>query len=174
MIHTNGGDQPDYDSFNRQIFFSQSFASPPKLCVWIQEFEWHSTEFLSIKCSAADITSHSFNLKIESWANRRFKNARVQYLAYSAEDDGKRVKTGRYTIARPHKEVNNQYEFYGQPFKNTPKTFIAIAYMNFNGNRNLRFRCSANAPNKMELACSYGTWWDSDMYQAEVQWIAIE
>jgi hypothetical protein len=174
MIHTYGGNRADYDTFNQQVFFSQSFASPPIVCVWIQEFEWHGMDFMSIKCGAFDITSHSFNLKIDSWASRRFKNARVQYIAYPAEENGKRVKSGRNTVVRSQREVVNRAPFYGQPFKNQPKTFIAISEMDFSCGRNLRFRCSANAPNNKELEWTYGTWGDTDMDHAEVQWIAIE
>lgn len=174
MIHTYGGGRADYDSYTQHVFFSQSFASPPKVCIWIQEFEWYGGDFLSMKCFAVDVNCHSFHLKIDSWAGRRFKNARVQYLAYPAEEDGKRVKSGRNTVVRSQKELTHRYPFYGQPFQNTPSTFIAISEMDFNGNRNLRLRCSANAPNNRELEWSYGTWDNSDMDHAEVQWIAIE
>jgi hypothetical protein len=173
-IHTYGGDQAEYENFNQQVFFSQSFASPPIVCVWFQEFEWHSKGFISIKCGATEITSNSFNLKIDSWANRKFKNARVQYIAYPAEENGKRVKSGRNTVVHPEREVVKRVPFYGQPFNNQPKTFIAISELDFSGSRNLRFRCSAIAPNNKELDLSYGTWWDTEMHHAEAQWIAIE
>lgn len=173
-VHTYGGDQAEYENFHRQVYFNQSFDSPPIVCVWIQGFEWHGMNFMSIKCGADDITSHSFNLKIDSCLHRRFKNARVQYLAYPAEEDGKRVKSGRSTVIRSEKEVVNPALFYGQPFKNQPKTFIAISEMDFSCSRNLRFQCSAKALNNKELELAYGTWHDSDMDHAEVQWIAIE
>lgn len=174
MTNTYGAARPEYDNYSEHIFFSQSFDSPPKVCVWIQEFEWYGMDFMSIKCYAADVTANSFHLKIESWANRRFKNARVQYLAYPAEEDGRRVKSGRNIVVRSQKEVTNRAPFYGQPFKNTPKTFIAISEMDFGCDFNLRFHCSANAPNNRELEWNYGTWDDTNMDHGEVQWIAIE
>ena len=97
----------------------------------------------------------------------------MQYLAYPAEEDGKRVKSGRNTVVRSQTVVKRA-PFYGQPFKNQPKTFIAISEMDFSLHRNLRLRCSAIALNNKELEWSSGTWFDSDMRHAEVQWIAIE
>jgi hypothetical protein len=160
----------------QQVFFSQSFASPPKIAVWFQEFYYPNGGFLSMKCRASDITAHSFHLHVESWANRTFGQARVQYLAYPSEEDGKRVRADRTGVNRGHGSngSRNQAPFYNQPFKNTPATFIAISEMDFNSSRNLRLECSANAPNNKELVWSINTWGDSDMDHAECQWIAIE
>lgn len=141
---------------------------------WIQEFEWHGDEWMSIKCYADQITSNSFHLKIESWCDRKFTNVRVQWLAYPAEENGKRVKAGRNTVMGAQKEVTNRAPFYGQPFKNTPSTFIAISEIDFNIRKNLRFYAGASAPNNRELEWKYGTWDDTIMHHAEVQWLAIE
>ncbi|RYN93450.1 hypothetical protein AA0119_g9487 [Alternaria tenuissima] len=166
----------DRKAYVQQVFFSQSFASPPKIAVWFQEFNYPNGGFLSLKCRAAEITPHSFNLYIESWADRYFRQARVQYLAYPSEEDGKRVKAGRTTVTRGQgpNGSRNQAPFYGQPFKNQPATFVAISEMDFNSSRNLRLACNANAPNNRELVWDLGTWSDSDMDHAECQWIAIE
>ncbi|KNG51198.1 hypothetical protein DDE82_005910 [Stemphylium lycopersici] len=167
------GDRAEYV---QQIFFSQSFASPPKIAVWFQEFQYPNGGFLSLRCKATDVTPHSFHLRIESWANRTFRQARVQYLAYPSEEDGKRVKAARTTVTRAQgpNGSRNQAPFYGQPFKNQPATFVAISEMDFNSSRNLRLACNANAPNNRELVWDLGTWSDSDMDHAECQWIAIE
>ena len=174
IVYTGSAGRANSDSCDQLIWFSQAFTSPPKICAWIQEFEWHGTEFMSIKCFPTDISSNSFHLKIESWANRKFTNVRVQWLAYPSEEDGRRVKSGRTTVNRAQREINAKAAFYGQPFQNTPKTFIAISEMDFGCSRNLRFRCSANAPNNKELEWKYGTRDDTDMDHAEVQWLAIE
>lgn len=174
VVHTYGTVEPEYSNFIRHVFFSQSFATPPKVCVWIQAFEYNLRDFMSIKCYATDVNCHSFHLKVESWAGRRFKHIFVQYLAYPSEEDGKRVKSGRNMVNRGQKENSHRMPFYGEPFKNTPKTFIAISETDFCHDRNTRFRCSASAPNNRELEWSYGTWGDTNMDHAEIQWIALE
>jgi hypothetical protein len=172
MIYCSG----DRAEYVQHIYFSQSFASPPKIAVWFQEFQFPNGGFLSLKCRATDVTADSFHLRIESWANRNFRQARVQYLAYPFEEDDKRVRSGRTTVSRGHgiDGSRNQAPFYNKPFKGTPATFIAISEMDFNNTGNLRLECSANAPNNKELIWNINTWADSDMDHAECQWIAIE
>lgn len=158
----------------QEIWFSQAFNSPPKIAVWIQEFNWNQNNFMAIKCFAADITANKFKLKIESWGGRKFVNVSVQWLAYPSEEDGKRVKSGRNTVSRAQKECTERARFYGQPFTRTPMTFIAISEMDFGNDYNLRFQCSAEAVDNKELKWKFGTWSDTNMDHAEVQWIAIE
>lgn len=171
MVYTG---HQDRGSFEELIFFPQSFASPPKIAVWFQEFLWLNSGFMSLKCYPTEITAHYFKLRIESWAGRNFRQARVQYLAYPSEEDGKRVRIGRTSIQRAQPARKDRAPFYTQPFKNKPATFIAISEMDFTSLRNLRFECAANAPNERELEWSCNTWADSDMDHAECQWIAIE
>lgn len=98
----------------------------------------------------------------------------MQWLAYPSEEDGKRVKTGRNPLKRGDGPQDLLQQFYCQPFKNPPKTFIAMSAMDFGYGNNLRFKSSVNAPTNYQLAWKFGTWDDTDMYLAEVQWIAIE
>jgi hypothetical protein len=76
----------------------------------------------------------------------------MQWLAYPVKKDRERVKTERNTVGRTQKEALNCAPFYGQPVKNTPKTFVAISeVVGFDYDRDSQFRCSANAPNYREL-----------------------
>ncbi|KAI1109969.1 hypothetical protein F5Y14DRAFT_444299 [Nemania sp. NC0429] len=163
----------DFDVLRKQVFFTQCFATPPRVCVWLQGFEWQGGNFMSLRCSASDITSSSFVIKCESWAGRRFKSVRMQYLAYPAEEDGKRVKSGTSMVNRAQGRVEQNCPFYGSPFKEKPQTFIAICETDFNIARNTRFAATAEAE-KGSLKWSYWTWADTDMDHAGVQWIAIE
>jgi hypothetical protein len=172
MIYCTG----DRKEYVQPIYFSQSFASPPKIAVWFQEFQYPNSGWLSLRCKATDITAHGFHLRIESWAERYFRQARVQYLAFPSEEDGKRVRADRTKLFPSHGSngSRNQGDFYNQPFKNTPATFIAISAMDINSTANLRVDCSANAPNNKELIWNINTWSDTEIDHAECQWIAIE
>jgi hypothetical protein len=170
-VFTGAGDRGEYV---KQIIFSQDFAFPPKIAVWLQEFERHDMGFLSLKCRATDITPHSFNLRIESWSGRNFQRVRAQYLAYPLEEDGLRVRSGRTMVPRSLGQVWNRAPFYTKPFKKQPATFVAISELDFNSTRKLRFECKAEARDVTELEWSCGTSEDSDMDHAEIQWIAIE
>lgn len=174
MINTYGSDR-ETDKYTEHVYFSQSFSSAPRIAVWFQSFEWPGSDTLSIKCGAVGITPHAFQLKIESPTGRKFKNARVQYLAYPAEEHGKRVKSGR-DVVRRHQVVFVQpaTPFSGEPSKKTPKTFVAISEMEFGASQNLRFCGKIKALNNRELERLCGTWDGSDMDHREIQWIAIE
>lgn len=173
VVHTYGA-QAEYEVFNQRIFFGQGFDSPPKVCVWIQGFECYNKDTLAIRCGASDVTSHSFNLKIESWMGRKFKNASVQYLAYPAEEDGRRIKSGSHDVGLNQNYDGFQILYCGQPFEKQPKIFVAMSMLDISNESNLRFHCSAKDRDNNLLELSYGTWEDSKMYGAQVQWIAIE
>lgn len=173
MIDTWSTGEGNREKIRRQVFFSQAFKSPPIVCVWIQLFEWTGNNFMAIKCSATDVNANSFTCQVESWAGRQFGNIRVQYLAYPSEENGKRVKSGITTVTRAQGKVDFDCPFYGDPFKTEPASFIAICETDFNRVRNTRFTTSAVAT-KNSLKWHAGTWADTDMDHASVQWIAIE
>ncbi|KAI0147799.1 hypothetical protein GGR57DRAFT_475869 [Xylariaceae sp. FL1272] len=173
MLDTWNTGEGNRDRIRREIFFSQSFKTAPVVCVWLQSFEWTGDNFMSIKCSADNITSNSFVFQVESWAGRRFSNVRVQYLAYPSEENGKRVKSGTTEVKRHQGKVEMHCPFYGEPFKTDPAAFIAIRETDFGRGRNTRFVTNAVADrNTLKWDC--GTWADTDMDHAVVQWIALE
>ncbi|KAF2743081.1 hypothetical protein M011DRAFT_529339 [Sporormia fimetaria CBS 119925] len=174
MLNTYSGGKYAYGTYLQEVTFSQSFEAPPKVCVWFQEINYGHQDFISMKCEAVEVTANRFIMKVESWANRTFRNARVQYLAYPAAQDGKRIKSARELVTRQQKFLDKRGFFYGEPFRNTPASFIAISEIDLNSNANSRFRGSASAPNNKELTWSYGTWADTDMDHGAITWIAIE
>lgn len=174
VIDTNSRNQGQYSSIRQDVKFDQSFEGPPRVYVWFQEFDYPELGFMRLKCVAENVTASGFTAVIESWAGSTFRNARVQYLAYPAAQDGKRVKSNRELVQRAQKEVHHRNFYYGEPFQSTPKTFIAISELDINSEANTRFRAFANAPNNRELIWSYGTWADTDMDHAAITWIAIE
>ncbi|KAL9115746.1 MAG: hypothetical protein Q9227_000114 [Pyrenula ochraceoflavens] len=173
-IDTYEGGVPERDGFSQRVVFSQRFATKPEICVWLQEFDYATYDWTSISVSADNINTNSFTLNIRSWANRKFRSARAGWFAYPSEENGKRVKSGRSRVTREQKYQKEKHPFYGQPFSNTPATFIAISEVDFGANANLRLRCTASAPNNRELEWEYGTWHDSNMDHADVTWIAVE
>lgn len=49
---------------------------------------------------------------IGAWAGRQFDGARVGWIAYDADEDGKRVRSGN-TITRRNEAGNYDFQFYG-------------------------------------------------------------
>lgn len=199
-VDTNGAGAGVKDNISQRIVFNQGFSSPPKICVWFQEIDFpsmkmalpanvHDNPFLrdslpgmiasasnnytAIRVTADDITDTSFTLSLASWLDRKYTNIRAGWFAYPAEQDGKRVRSGREKVTRAQPTSNKQVPF-SQPFSRTPATFSAISEIDFGSAKHLRMKCKATAPNERELKLDYGTWDDSEMDHAHITWIAIE
>jgi hypothetical protein len=181
-VDTHGTDQVYQDNFRRHIVFGQRFASKPIICVWLQAIDYPghgdlnlgANDFTSIAVNYENENENSFILSIASWDNRKYRNCRAGWFAYPAEENGKRVKSGRDRVERAQGRLKKRGQFYGQPFERTPATFIAISEMDFSHEKNLRMWGEASAPNNKELEWEYGTWNDSSMNHADITWIAIE
>lgn len=181
-IDTHGTGEMYHDHFTQRVVFGQRFASPPKICTWLQEFDYTSdidgstvaNTFTSLFVRADNINEHSFTLHIGSWANRKFRNARAGWFAYPSEEDGKRVKSGRDRVTSAETTQQKKAPFYGQPFSRTPATFIAISEIDFAGDSNLRMTSTVKALNNQEMEWSFGTWGISIIDHADITWIALE
>ncbi len=131
-----------YDIFTQEISFSRSFTSPPIVRVWIQSFDCSGAQnCLSINCHAESITPHSFYVKINSALDGKFKSARVQYLAYSAEESGRRIKSGRLQINKGLGRETRLNPLNGPEFSADPSYFWAFSGLNIKGTSALFSSC---------------------------------
>ena len=73
-----------------------------------------------------DVDTRGFTTVIEARAGRHFDGARVGWIAYDADEDGKRVRSGN-TIIRRDEVGNYDFPFYGPaPCSKTLAVFIGI------------------------------------------------
>ena len=96
------------------------------------------------------------------------------WFAYPAEEDGKRVKTGRERILRAAGNTTSTIKFYGQPFSRKPGMLAALAELDFGNNANLRLHTEVTNVTNESMSFQLGTWADTNMDHAEVTWIAIQ
>ena len=73
-----------------------------------------------------DVNTQGFTTVIGARARRYFDGARVRWIAYDADEDGKRVRSGN-TITRRNEAGNYDFPFYGPaPCSKTLAVFIGI------------------------------------------------
>ncbi|KAL7959082.1 hypothetical protein V8C34DRAFT_280867 [Trichoderma compactum] len=73
------------------VRFGQRFKEPPKVVVWFTEIsEPHTRKYL--KTYTSDVTTEKMIVNIDTWGNAVFEAARVAWLAWPAEYDGKLIR----------------------------------------------------------------------------------
>ncbi|KPM42480.1 hypothetical protein AK830_g4057 [Neonectria ditissima] len=156
-----------------RIHFSKPYKTQPKVICWFttinQPHGWRS-----LRCDATDITPTGCTIKIQTWAGRKFDGAKVMWLAWDAESDGKTVRgaAGSYfkTGSQPAEGL-----WYGGPFSRQPEVFTAISYIDFPDNGiNFRAVAEIQSATKERLKWHGGTWGDTVMDTLGTAWVGVE
>ncbi|KAK5053308.1 hypothetical protein LTR84_002282 [Exophiala bonariae] len=154
------------------VTFSRPFQRNPIVCCWFTEVDipygWRS-----LRTWAARITHDGFVLSVDTWADRVWKNARVNWLAYDAEEDGRRIKSSVQIVKR-HEVRNFSSPWLRDPQARDPTTFIAITELDCGPSRNTRISGQITNITGGRLIGEIGTWDDTDMDHLHCTWISIE
>jgi len=120
------------------------------------------------------VNTQGFTTVIGARAGRHFDGARVGWIAYDADEDGKWVRSGN-TITRRNEAGNYDFPFYGPaPYSKAPAIFIGIQEIDFGNDRPLRVHSEISVVTRERLTWQVKTWADSNMDHMACDWIAIE
>ncbi|KAM0211949.1 hypothetical protein ACHAQI_005103 [Fusarium lateritium] len=76
-----------------RVYFAKPYKTEPKVQCWftsiVQPKGWRS-----LRCSVSNITRTACTITMETWAGRQFDRAKVMWLAWDSEYDGKNVRSG--------------------------------------------------------------------------------
>jgi hypothetical protein len=154
------------------VAFSRPFQKKPIVCCWLTEVDipygWRS-----LRTWAASIKHDGFKLWVDTWADRVWKNAQVNWLAYDAEEDGRRIKSSVQIVKR-HELGNFHSPWFRAPQARSPATFIAITELDVSPSRNTRISGQITNFTSGRLIGEIGTWDDTDMDHLHCTWISIE
>ncbi|PTB62067.1 hypothetical protein BBK36DRAFT_1163396 [Trichoderma citrinoviride] len=157
------------------VTFSQPFKEPPKVCVWFTEISQPRTRRY-LRTYVDDVTPDGMTVHIDTWDNSEFEAARVGWLAWPAECDGKLVKAGNSSFAKG--SGPQEAPWYGGSFSKDPKVFTGINYIDFPMDPNspvpLPIFGKHEWATKDKLRWHGGTWGDTIMTQMGFCWIAME
>ncbi|KAF4459911.1 hypothetical protein FALBO_13327 [Fusarium albosuccineum] len=155
-----------------RIYFAKPYKTEPKVQCWFTSIN-QPKGWRSLKCSVANITSKACTINVETWAGRQFERAKVMWLAWDSEADGKNVRSG-INYFKKDAPVND-YPWYNGPFANEPAVFTAINYIDFpEQNTNLRCYAGIRGSSKDRLKWQAGTWADTVMDTTGMVWIGMD
>ncbi|KAI9835476.1 MAG: hypothetical protein M1837_003785 [Sclerophora amabilis] len=162
----------DTQNVSQRIFYSKPFAKNPVVVCWFFEVNI-ATGWRSLKTFESRVGKEAFTLNVHTWADRRFGGARVGWLAYDADENGKRVKSGSTETRRNESGVNDS-AWNSSPFSTTPATFIALSELDISDSHGFRAKAEVNGVTKDRLSWTLNTWADTDMDHIKGTWIEIE
>ncbi|KAK0760790.1 hypothetical protein N5P37_005726 [Trichoderma harzianum] len=157
------------------VTFSKRFKEQPKVIVWFTEISQpHTRKYLWTYTS--NVTAVGMTVHIDTWDNSEFEVARVGWLAWPAECDGKSVRAGNERFIKD--QAATEQTWYNGSFSKEPKVFIGINYIDFPGDPTVPG--SLPVFGKLEWATKDkvrwhgGTWGDTIMTEMRFAWLAVE
>ena len=162
----------DHDDFRQDVRFLRPFSRTPIVRCFFQSLSigggWRSLRVFS-----ADVNANGFSLRVSTWAGRQYDGAQVGWLAYDADEHGKRVKSDSF-VTRRNETSTRTTRFPGQPFSKTPALFLGVQEFDFGNDKFFRMKSDIREITKESVTLEVGTWDDSNMDHLQCDWIAIE
>ncbi|KAM0227371.1 hypothetical protein ACHAPO_011618 [Fusarium lateritium] len=144
-----------------RVYFAKPYKTEPKVQCWftsiVQPKGWRS-----LRCSVSNITRTACTVTMETWAGRQFDRAKVMWLAWDSEYDGKNVRSGT-TFFKKDTPIQD-FPWYNGSFAKQPVGFGAICHIDF-PEQTTNLRCYTNVieATKDRLKWQAGTWADTTM-----------
>ncbi|RBA11002.1 hypothetical protein FPRO05_14312 [Fusarium proliferatum] len=155
----------EWESINFQVTPHQS--APPQIASALSMIDMsNSDENLRVRTQVTDIGTDRFTVGVGTWGNRIFYNGGVSLLRVPAQDANFRMGTLRNVAP-------NSYRVEFQPpftFGVLPNVFAAFSGIDAGGN--WRGSLDVHQVNHAQCYIQVSTWGSSNLYSADVQWIA--
>ncbi|KAF5567875.1 hypothetical protein FNAPI_449 [Fusarium napiforme] len=109
------------------VTFKKPFKAPPKVLVWFTEIS-QPHGWRSLWTHASNVTETGLTVNIDTWCERQFEAARVAWLAWPAEFDGKTIRSEQHNTFTKGQQVS-EFPWYDGSFSKDPKVFTAIDWI---------------------------------------------
>ncbi|CAF3497209.1 unnamed protein product [Fusarium graminearum] len=155
-----------------RVYFAKPYKTEPKVQCWftsiVQPKGWRS-----LRCTVSNITRTACTVNMETWAGRQFDRAKVMWLAWDSEYDGKNVRSGTNFFKKD--TPIQDYPWYNGSFAKQPVAFGAICHIDF-PEQGTNLRCYTNVieATKDRLKWQAGTWADTTMDTTGMVWIGMD
>ncbi|KAK6721154.1 hypothetical protein SNK04_000049 [Fusarium graminearum] len=155
-----------------RVYFAKPYKTDPKVQCWftsiVQPKGWRS-----LRCTVSNITRTACTVNMETWAGRQFDRAKVMWLAWDSEYDGKNVRSGTNFFKKD--TPIQDYPWYNGSFAKQPVAFGAICHIDF-PEQGTNLRCYTNVieATKDRLKWQAGTWADTTMDTTGMVWIGMD
>lgn len=162
-----------------KVMFPRKYKSDPKVVCWLKAVttttkgDWPNHRVTcDVKATGPDFAI----IRIETWASTDLIDAKVGWLAWDREQDGRLIKTGTIYTApgdAANKDYNKEVRFESS-FNKNPAVFLAFNGWDIKTNDNLRAQAVVNGVEKDRFKANLGTWGPTGMDSMGARWIAIE
>jgi len=133
-----------------QITFPRPYKGPPKVACWFTQI-LQPHERLAITCSTTEVKRNSFVLSVTVPQGCEFEHAKVMWLAWDAEHDGKKIRSGSTEVKSEGKHAGVDHTWQDGPLpRELLKPFIGICSLDFENKRdcNLGVFCDVRQSSK--------------------------
>ncbi|RGP58775.1 hypothetical protein FSPOR_11795 [Fusarium sporotrichioides] len=155
-----------------RVYFAKPYKTEPKVQCWftsiVQPKGWRS-----LRCTVSNVTRTACTVTMETWAGRQFDRAKVMWLAWDSEYDGKNVRSGTNFFKKD--TPIQDHPWYNGPFAKQPVVFGALCHIDF-PEQATNLRCYSNIieATKERLKWQAGTWADTTMDTTGMVWIGMD
>ncbi|KAJ4006387.1 hypothetical protein NW766_010473 [Fusarium irregulare] len=154
-----------------RVYFAKPYKTIPRVQCWFTSI-CQPTGWRSLRCSVNNVTQDACTVTMETWADRQFERAKVMWLAWDSEYDGKTVRAGATYFKKD--APPSDFPWYGGSFPTQPTVFGAINHIDFpEQGTNLRCYSAILEATKDKLKWQAGTWADTTMDTTGMVWIAM-
>jgi hypothetical protein len=161
----------------RAVTFARPFRAPPKVVVWLNEFDLKFGHNWRVKVYATDVRHFGFTLHIDSCEDSVLYIGGVSWVAYSAEKPGICSGTVSTVDQRPADQpqrYNGGWAGFGENiFQKAPRVILGINSLGFQCGRNLSLRVGAENVNMLGMLWHANAWGDSVLYSVGISYIAM-
>ena len=159
---------------SQRIVFNEPFASAPKVCVWLQEFNSKGSDTTYSLVTYDEVEADSFKLVIKSSSSSPSSGMRIGWVAYPAEEHGRRIRSGRYRVANIDTFSDDEVILFKPPYSRLPARFIGLNEFDITNVSSMRVTAEFTelSPENITLEC--GTWGEHTMKSVGCTWLTVD
>ncbi|KAJ3542936.1 hypothetical protein NM208_g3838 [Fusarium decemcellulare] len=177
--YVDASDNPGGRSANQNaaitVTFNKPFKARPKVLVWFTEIS-QPRGWRSLWTHASNITETGMTVNVETWCEREFEAARVAWLAWPEEFDGKTIRAGQHNTFTKNQGANEN-NWYGKSFNKDLKVFTAIDWIDIpdkQENGSMAMYARHEWATKDKLRWQAGVYDHTESIKIGMCWLAIE
>ncbi|KAF5978827.1 hypothetical protein FCOIX_5629 [Fusarium coicis] len=157
-----------------RITFPRPYKTEPRVQCWFTSIS-QPKGGRSLRCFADQVSSDGCTVTVKTWEGHQFDGARVMWLAWDAEYDGKNVRAEVHYFGTNAPALKKRWE--NGPFKKPPVVFAALTHIDFpEETSGLRCFSEVVSATEDELEWKAGTWGTEASIKTNtgMVWIAMD
>ncbi|KAG0128486.1 hypothetical protein HOY82DRAFT_592817 [Tuber indicum] len=170
-------DKPQTET-SRRIIFDRPFPSPPKVIVFLRQFDMARNPYCRVVTKVSGIDASGFTIHINTWADSILYSTTAGWIAYPEDREHVFSCTAstediRHWTRPAQLKHSKRIDFGGPKFWKTPNIFMAINQLDFSCKSYMRIKVEAKDVTQTGLTWHIDSWLDPLMVRAGVSILAV-